>query len=91
MKATPNADFETETVTVVIPAMKEAAPYKISLENIIIDDDTVEPSEIEKFVLHGESEEGGTSICFVDEDAECMSTTTKDIAINDTDCKFFIS
>ena len=92
MKATPNVDFETETVTVEIPAMREAAPFRISLEDIIIDDNTVEPSEIEKFLLRGKSEEGGTNICFVDEgETECTSTTTKDIAINDTDCKFFIS
>ena len=89
MKATPNVDFKTETVTVEIPAIKEAGPYMISLENIIIDDNTVEPNEIEKFLLHGESEVD--SICFMDQgDTHCTSTTTKDIAINDTDCKLHI-
>ena len=89
MKATPNVDFKTETVAVAIPAMKEAGPYKISLEDIIIDDNTVDLNEIEKFVLHGEGQED--TICFMDQgDSDCMSTTTKDITINDTDCKLHI-
>ena len=89
MKATPNVDFKTETFAVEIPAMKEAGPYKISLEDIIIDDNTVELNEIEKFVLHGEGQED--SICFMDQGgSDCMSTTTKDITINDTDCKLHI-
>ena len=88
MKATPNVDFKTETFAVEIPAMKEAGLYKISLEEIIIDDTTVELNEVEKFVLHGEGQED--TICFMDQGgSDCKSTTTKDIAINDTDCKLY--